>query len=651
MGDNIWLKRHKMLVDYLYMHTGWIKGDELALKLQVSSRTVRNDVGYINTIKPNLIESSPRGYRFFPDAATHSLLTESLRTILEPTERQNYILSQILINNRAENLHDIADKLFVSFQTISNDFRRLQKQMKIEGVFIERKGDSIFVNLAEHERRRLLTNLVKEEMGEVFHDLSAFHHETMNLNLPEISTLLREIFNEEGISIDEYSINSFALHLAMALFRVKTDNFIDSTAYDHSSIDGLKEFVFSEKIAARIYSLYEIEIPNVEISGLAYHLIGRLRVDLDDTSLENIDKFIDKSIISLGEKLFAAADEVYGFNLYNERMFIGFLSHLQDMLIRLRNNRIIQNPLSKNFKNTYPVIYDIAVFMADMIAECTTYHVNEEEITSLAIHIGSALEQSRMSDIDEDRVHLLLISPQYSARSDKICHAINNRVGNDIVWDGVHTSVQKDYSGFPVDVIVTTANLSSCTFRENQRVVFVNPFLKADDFSRIEQAVLLTKKSYKQKNFLQAANLWLSEDLFFIDPPCKNENEIIDYLCSHLSDKGLVYDNFYEQVIKREQLSSTSYGGGFAIPHSVEMDAKQTAVAVVLFRKEVAWGGDRVSFVMLPAISKDDNKQFLNFLETLTELLLNTQILKKVSTADTFKDLINRLRESLESNL
>ncbi len=649
MSDNIYIKRHKQLIDYLYINTDWIKGDELAQKLQVSSRTIRNDVGYINAIEENLIESSSKGYRILSDAATHSSLTENLRTILDPAERRSYIFKQMLLNDKPLNLHDIADKLFVSIQTVSNDFRRLQKKMNGDDICLVRKGDTIFVNLAEHKRRLLLANIMKEEMGDFFHDLSSYHNDTLNLKLSEISNLLREIFIAEEFTIDDYSLNSVTLHLAMAIFRVKTENFIDGSVYDHSSLDGLNEFILSQKIANQICEKYEIDIPEIEISGIAYHLLGRLKANHSELSFEDISKSFDSDVITLGQKLLVAAEEVCGFNLYNENMFIGFISHLQDMLIRLRNNRKIQNPMSKNFKNTYPVIYDIAVFISDIISESTGFHVNEEEITSLAIHIGSALEHSRMSDIDDGKVRALLVSPQYSSRSDKICHAINNRVGNDITWIGVHSTAKKDYSTIPVDVIITTANLSSSSFKENQRVVYVNPFLKPDDFNRIEQAVLLTRKSYRQNEFLKSANLWLREDLFFIDPPCKNETQTIQFLCDNIINFGFAPASFKKQVLKREQISSTSYGGGFSIPHSVEMDAEQTAVSVIIFNKEISWGDDKVSFVVLPAISKTDNKQFLLFHEMLTELLFNTQILKKASTADTFKDLIDKLRESLES--
>ena len=44
---------------------------------------------------------------------------------------------------------------------------------------------------------------------------------------------------------------------------------------------------------------------------------------------------------------------------------------------------------------TYPLIFDISVFVADIIQQETGYVINRDEISLIALHIGSFIESSK----------------------------------------------------------------------------------------------------------------------------------------------------------------------------------------------------------------------------------------------------------------
>ena len=47
---------------------------------------------------------------------------------------------------------------------------------------------------------------------------------------------------------------------------------------------------------------------------------------------------------------------------------------------------------------------------------------------------------------------------------------------------------------------------------------------------------------------------------------------------SNEKNEGTVDETFYPQVIEREQLSSTAFGSGVAIPYSLTMNANRTGL-------------------------------------------------------------------------
>ena len=50
-----------------------------------------------------------------------------------------------------------------------------------------------------------------------------------------------------------------------------------------------------------------------------------------------------------------------------------------------------------NIQQTYPFIYDIAVFAAEIIQKETGYYINKDEISLIALHIGSFIEGSQLN--------------------------------------------------------------------------------------------------------------------------------------------------------------------------------------------------------------------------------------------------------------
>lgn len=78
--------------------------------------------------------------------------------------------------------------------------------------------------------------------------------------------------------------------------------------------------------------------------------------------------------------------------------------------------------------------------------------------------------------------------------------------------------------------------------------------------------------------------------------------------------------------------------GHIAIPHSTDMDAIKTSIAVAVSKKGFQWDNNTVHLVFLLAINKADKKTFRELYESLISLFSNDSILQEARSCTTFEE-------------
>ena len=69
--------------------------------------------------------------------------------------------------------------------------------------------------------------------------------------------------------------------------------------------------------------------------------------------------------------------------------------HINNLIQRAHNNLGMKNPLTAEIKTSYPLIYDMAVFLTSEICSIEKITINEDEITYIAFYIGAYLEKKK----------------------------------------------------------------------------------------------------------------------------------------------------------------------------------------------------------------------------------------------------------------
>ena len=102
---------------------------------------------------------------------------------------------------------------------------------------------------------------------------------------------------------------------------------------------------------------------------------------------------VGDDVIRLVSLIQTQIKEVHNITITNRDFTVRFSLHLKNLLNRLEHGVTLNNPQKMNIKYSYPFIYEVAVFTANIISQETGFTLSEDEISYIAIHIGVIIEE------------------------------------------------------------------------------------------------------------------------------------------------------------------------------------------------------------------------------------------------------------------
>ena len=125
---------------------------------------------------------------------------------------------------------------------------------------------------------------------------------------------------------------------------------------------------------------------------------------------------------------------------------------------------------------------------------------------------------------------------------------------------------------------------------------------------------------------------------------------VIAELCSVLQRQGLLNDpaSFYDAVMTRELLSTTSFAPGWALPHARLKGLSQLSFALARSSQPIVWSGEsgfRPQTVFLFAVPEEEAKTYLNVIAAVGRLNQNTALLEQLQHAPDGKTMFGVLEQ------
>lgn len=587
-----------------------LSADKIAKMLNVSTKTIRNEIHKINSsLNLNYIISQK---------GTGYLINEQIQLEKEYASEQNiqYLILKKILNHDFYNFYELADELFISESNLQRYIKRVNEiiQKRNSSIKICRQRNQLYLNGTETEKRQITTYFLMNELNQYNFNLSMYQSLFLRIDILELQKIITEFNNAHHLNLRDVEIISLVIHVALMLERVIRGNEIINEVdfvndeYNHLSIQ------FANILQIR----YEIKLNKSEIKYLSLLLAGKVP-SIEENDINEVKQFIQQLIIEINES--------FDVDLQQDSKFTdNFLIHLIGLKRRITNHTFLNNPLIKELQKNFPVIYDMSVFIALKIQEFFSTQLYEDEIGYITLHLMGAIERLHTS------LHkkIVLIYPFGQAGYDYIVKKINHIHDLEIeiccqlsMFDAFQI---KEYQP---DLVISFVHIEE---KVGYPIYVCHNLLLEEDIENIYN-ILKGNHTFKK-------NVFFEKELFHIYNDIENKEDVIHRLCESLYYKGYVDQQYEGLVLAREQISPTAYGSMFAIPHAVKKAGFATRIAVALLDKPIDWNQQKVRLVFLFCLTKERNEEFDLLFEKLVGLLDESKKVKELLKCKKYEEFL-----------
>lgn len=616
-----------MLLAYLSRASGWTPASEIAEHLGVSTRTVRS---YVTALKAaaaplEVILSSPDGYRLNRDAhAEFASRDRGAERAGTPRERITFLVTRLTHASADLDVHELADALFVSDSTLEGDLRQVRSLAREAGLELRREGDHIRLEGPDAGHRRLVSRLFSEEQARGLVDLRRVQESFGIDDLSGFKTDVIDVLEHQGYTVNEFGLDRVLVHTAIAVERSRGSALaVDAPAPGDPVADALDRLV-AERFGTRL--------PAGELDDLTVLLTTRAGTRVEPrpeagAHLEALRRIVER------------AQEEYLVDLDDAAFLARLGAHVGNLLVRAREGVANPNPLARTIKSSYPLTYELAVFMASEIQREFAITIGDDEIAYIALHIGSHLERRNVRGV----LRVVLVSPGYHDIADLLERRILPALGDDASVDRVLTRTDVDLGALDADLVVSTVPWEV----RPAHVVIVQPIPTEADLDAVRGAVSRIRRQRRRRAIADELLLYFDDALFFRDLAAPDEEAVIRLLGERMRERGIIDDDYLDGVLQRERISSTAFTEWLAVPHSMRMTAHRTAIAIALFDPPIRWGEGTVQVVALVAFSAEGRATFQTVFEQFVEVFSERgdvqRLLRAASDFPSFIDELVRL--------
>jgi lichenan operon transcriptional antiterminator len=398
------------------------------------------------------------------------------------------------------------------------------------------------------------------------------------------------------------------------------------------------ESILAIDIICKIEKHFFVTYNNIELSEITVIISSSLiKTDFETITMENIEHYVEPVCISLIEPLRNQLANYDFIDVNNLKFMTRFVLHINNLLLRLKNQYIRKNPLTENIKTSCPMLFECAIALSDIINQETGYQVSEHEAAYIAMHIGSLLSGHPSM---KDKVTCILLFPPYYDFGEKLVAQLTDSFGSSLVIKNIITySEELKTIDTSIDLVISIVNISDFYSVE---FVHVSPFLTRQDFGMVLKSVERIKLKKKKARLYEELQQISKPAIFFRDMPFNKEDEVIRFMSAMMTENGYVEKTFCDEVLLREHSYSTAYGN-IAVPHSMRLSAKKTGMAVLINEKPVPWGKQAVNVVLLFSIQREDRSLFYDIFDNLIVLLLEAANVTKIMSCKTYEEFIKNI--------
>lgn len=639
-------RRQTKLLEILLNHVQGLTGTKLAEYLEVSSRTVRSEIGEINRAwkDGSIIKSSrKRGYYIeetdLAAVKSYFLSEGQEKREDEVADRGWMILGMVLEAGRAD-IFDIGSVLALSQPAVYKEISRFQKKLlsEYQCELLRMSGDRIWIENDEAKIRQTLFRIIKNETQDRTRHYAWFLktfllHDFDQKEYEWIVKLVKEYFDSRCIPVSDDNLYMIVSAVYITMVRDSQNHKVTVSAEMEPAKEEVQEFFSFLKEQGFDFSHGDQQVLEGLLHGVKL------------TSNKSAQSEIDSLSILILEDFCHDVMEKYHFDLWQSQSFYdNILNHIEYMMRRMGTGYEAKNPILNEIKKQYPYAYEISMLMVPIVYRYKNCYIQDDEISFIAIFVEHFLE-----NVNKKLEAVMISSTRFSVNS-IVSNWIHANFQNQIELLEIMPkhSLEQYLETHPVDLVIsimdTFVHPSIATFR-------VDGIPNQYTLAAMNALVYKIRVNYRfreiiKEHFNPKTIRIYREKVEFV--------QLIEELSEALKAEDYIYDvnEFVNDVLQREVNYPTYIGDWFMIPHPLMTFAKKTAIGAGILKKP-AWIHDKeIQVVFLLAMEHKQNEQIGVLFEFFRHMAQDRSALGRLAAVETeeeFVEVLIRISNSLEN--
>lgn len=609
--------------------------EKLASQLNVSTKTVKNDIKELNALFSGYATISNTKGICKLIVFDQTVYDQIRGKIFEQNDlfnsvqtRMAYIFWQLMQAKKPYLTDDLSEQMKVGRTTTISDLNKLRKiiekyDLKILGkanTGLQLSGDEIKL------RFFILENI----------------YEHLFLNYP-LGSRVRELLDDakNKLSLDALSFGFFYRFFVIMIHRIETGHRITYLEDKYLDLYGSDAYNIVDEFLCEIEAIKDYLIPREERIYLCISIAG-MRTPVNTKEIEqriNISEDIADVIVDIIDKI---KDELSVTIIANE-LFDDFVYHMFFMINRLKYGFHIHNPMLNEIKDHHTLPYKMAEIAKDVIETKSGIRMTEDEMGFMAAYFSVFLIEQEPK---QDRCKIAIICGNGKIIGRLIQNQVKRLFHTEPEFSFFYNGEFHTYQAKEFNYIITTTDLNINT---DVPIIYMEEVFDREYIrKKFENIKYLTDAGRNMRKGIDSLFLNLLDDSrFFVLDSSLSYKDNTDFMIKLLHSQGDLDDHFAERLHQREQTSSMILQQHVAFPHTYNKIPKLTLALGVYPEVLTDAKYKDVKLVILLGIPEqmENDSVIIHLYDEILAVLQDYKVIKKIQHMNSYQELLMYLTE------
>lgn len=637
------LRQRKILQNLKYK-TEYVTGEELANELNVSSRTIRNDINEINNLLKDsgIVIKSKRSVGYLLQTKDSAELAHILKindSFLSRDDRIRYILYRLCIEEDPINLYDLEDEMFISSTTLDIDIQTLKKNYILEYPFIKFYKKKNFISLESDElKRRLILNQIFAEnwdynsTGNAFYNYPDLDNDILLLIMSEIKIYL----GEYNVRLEDLSMVELSLGISITYFRIQNGFYITKPS-THTTNDKFSIHLIDD-ILDSLEDKLDIRFPPNDRLPFYYFMASSKLLNAKLLNFRTVKDYFNHEIIEMCDEYIQQIKEVFHLDFSSdEDFYITTLQLFRSIKVPFRrpNNLITQE---YSLRTQYLIEFEIAYLIQPLALKYFGSYFNYSEIAYLAFCISGALSYYNRT---LPKINAVILCHHNLSVAWNLKHTVLENFSDFIDIHELLPAYSKDMREFnDTDLILSTVN-KNMTNSVSCKSLQISPFFTEKDRHNLRHYIHSMRIETLYNNTGLSLYDLLNNASWIENSNCCDFFDALKLLYNELTKKLSLDVSFLASIMQRESILTFSYRPHICCIYQIG-DYEKTSACAMTLNHRIKYHDNKIRIIILVAISKNDSNFIFQMLNEFFNSDFNLTDLKFLKTKKEILDVLKK---------